>query len=511
VSAAALPLEGEAGAMLRRLFARDVSLWTDDPLAPEIADRLGWLDAPERHLARSGEYAAFAEAARQAGFTRVVLLGMGGSSLAPEVYFRTFGPRPGWPALVVLDTTDPGAILGVEASGDLAHTLFLVSSKSGATIETSSLCAYFWERAGRRGSQFVAITDPGSPLERLAGERGFRRVFSGDPDVGGRFSALTAFGLVPAALVGVGVADLLAPAAEAAARERGAALGAFLGAAWREGRDKLTLLTDPTFASFGAWMEQLVAESTGKGGRGIVPIADEPPGALDAYGRDRVFVTLEGGSHDVARGLPGPFALRYGDARALGEAFYTWEVATALAGARLKVNPFDQPDVALSKRNTDLVLRGLAAGQPVEPALGLLGLTRSLRDHFARAQDGDYVAFLAYVRPSPAHDVLLSRMRAAVRDHRGLATTAGYGPRFLHSTGQLHKGGPASGVFVQLESETGPDAAIPGAGYTFGTLKLAQALGDHRALTARGRRVLRVRVPERELGAVAEAVEAALA
>ncbi len=485
----------DGGRVVRALYAKDPSLW----VSAAAVRWLGWLDAPRVYGARAAELAAFADEVRGAGFTRVMLLGMGGSSLAPEVFFRTFGRRPGFPGLTVLDTTDPSAILDAAAAEDLARTFFLVSSKSGTTVETNALFAYFWERTGGRGgAQFAAITDPGTSLAALGRDRGFRRVFENAPEIGGRFSALSYFGLVPAALVGVDVAALTARAAAMADRcasgtgapMEGAALGAYFAEAFAAGRDKLVIDGGPTFASFGVWAEQLVAESTGKNGKGLVPVVDEPPGAGAPDAPDRC-----------------PVSLAPGDPLDLGAAFYQWEVATAAAGAWMGVDPFDQPNVAESKANTDRVLKELAGGAAPEPAAGLEGLAGAVRGWAAGIGPGDYVALLAYLAPGAGHDGLLARLRRAIGGGRGVATTAGYGPRFLHSTGQLHKGGPPSGVFLQLETTDDRDAAIPGAGLTFGRLKLAQALGDHRALRARGRLVLRVRVREAELERVAEAVE----
>ena len=493
LSSAQRRLAEDGDRVVRALYAKDPSLW----VTPDAVRWLGWLDAPRVYGARAGEFLAFADEVRGAGFTRVALLGMGGSSLAPEVFFRTFGPRVGFPSLVVLDTTDPSTILSLEESGDLTRTFFLVSSKSGTTLETNALAAYFWERTGGKGAQFAAITDPGTSLAALARARGFRRVFENAPDIGGRYSALSCFGLVPAALIGVDVSEVLARAAamaeRCATRDAGEAmvgpgLGAYFAEAWAAGRDKLTIDAGPTFASFGGWAEQLVAESTGKEGKGLVPIVDEPTGADDAGDRARVGV--------------GP-----GDPLDLGAEFFHWEVATATAGAWMGLNPFDQPNVAESKTNTERALEELAAGAVPEPAVGLDALEAAVRAWAARIRPRDYVALLAYVAPTAAHDALLARLRRAVGAARGVATTAGYGPRFLHSTGQLHKGGGAHGVFLQIETEDERDVAVPGAGYTFGRLKLAQALGDHRALRARGRRVLRVRGAEEDLERVAEAVE----
>lgn len=520
-------LAAEGADAVRRLAARDPALWTAYPeQQAAVAARLGWLAAPEALSRRSDELAAFASEARAAGFTRVVLIGMGGSSLAAEVVFRTFGLRAGYPGLVVLDSTDPAAILRLEATGDLGRTLFLVASKSGTTLETGALLAHFWSRTGGRGEQFAAITDPATPLASLARERRFRRLFESAPDVGGRYSALSYFGLVPAAVVGVDVASLLEracrmakacllPAAENAA----AGLAALLAEAWRAGRDKLTLVMAPAFASLGAWVEQLVAESTGKDGKGLVPIVDEPLALPDAYGSDRLFVAVQDGRSPDPAGARALAALEraghpvgrivVGEPLELGAEFFRWEVATALAGAWMGLNPFDEPNVAESKANTERVLGELAEGASPEPAVADPSpLAEALARWVALIRPGDYVALLAYVEPSAEHALLVSRMRRALRDALGVATTAGFGPRFLHSTGQLHKGGGGGGVFLQIETDDAVDLPVPGGGYSFGQLKLAQALGDYRALVGRGRRVLRVRVEE--LTRIADALDAAL-
>ncbi|MDO8666307.1 MAG: hypothetical protein Q7J79_06815, partial [Gemmatimonadales bacterium] len=466
LSAARRRLAEDGDRVVRALYSKDPSLW----VAPDAVNWLGWLDAPQVYAPHAGDLLAFADEVRQAGFARVALLGMGGSSLAPEVFFRTFGPRDGFPPLVTLDTTDPSAILNMEETGELARTFFLVSSKSGTTVETNALLAYFWERTGAHGPQFAAITDPGTPLAKLARERGFRRVFENAPDIGGRFSALSCFGLVPAALMGVDIAEVLARAAAMAEKCAGRALwpemvgpvlGAFFAEASVAGRDKLTIDGGPTFDSLGVWAEQLVAESTGKGGKGLVPIVGEPAGARAGAGADRAFVTIDAG-----------------DPLDLGAEFFQWEVATAVAGAWMGLNPFDQPNVAESKTNTEQVLKDLAGGAAPEPAAGLGGLESTLREWASLIRERDYVALLAWVQPTAEHDAQLARMRRAIGAARGVATTAGYGPRFLHSTGQLHKGGADNGVFLQIETENAHDLAVPGAGFTFGRLKLAQALGD---------------------------------
>jgi hypothetical protein len=449
-------------------------------------------------LPRVAELDAFGEEVRLEGATSIVLLGMGGSSLAPEVIQRVFGPRAGWPTLAVLDTTHPDAIAEAEARLDLSHTLFVVSSKSGTTIETSALSAYFWERAGRKGGSFVAITDPGTPLEALARERGFRRVLLGEPEIGGRFSALSVFGMVPASLIGADVGGMLSGADRMASRcsgggagNPGARLGAVLAEGFQEGRDKLVPTAEGPLAGLGVWIEQLVAESTGKDGIGIVPVVDEPAGGRVLALPDVIPVPIEGDS-------PAD----------LGAEFYRWEFGTALAGAWMGVNPFDQPDVAESKANTEGLLGELASGPP-PAATGLEGLERALSEWLESVRPRDYVAVLCYMRPDAARGQWLHRVRRAVGVARGVVTTAACGPRFLHSTGQLHKGGGGGGAFLQIETEPERELPVPGAGYSFGRLHLAQALGDHRALLARGRRVLRLRVRERDLDEVARLVERA--
>lgn len=516
--------------LIPRLFARDVTLFqAEGGGTKEVADRLGWLDLSTTMAPRLREVLDFAAEVRAAGFRRVLLLGMGGSSLAPDVFGRLLGGGPGALGLTVLDTTDPGAILAAEAAGDLGTTLFLVSSKSGGTVEPNALAAYFLERTRGNGAQFAAITDPGSSLAALAAARGFRRAFLNPPDIGGRYSALSLFGLVPAALVGADVAGLLAGArrvreecaeSDGMPAQRAARLAAFLATGVEEGRDKLTLLMPSETEPFGAWIEQLVAESTGKHGTGVLPVVGEPVRDPAAYGSDRVFVALapvgDAGA-ELQRTLSllskaghPVLSLPFDPATDLGSAFLEWEIATALTGVWLRLNPFDQPNVAESKANTDAVLARFARGEapPAEGmaadrgalAAGLAAWRRALRP-------GDYVALLAYVAPNPAHDALLGRLRAAIGDATGAAVTIGYGPRFLHSTGQLHKGGPTSGAFLQVETTDARDAAVPGAGYTFGRLKLAQALGDLAALEGRKRNVVRVRLAEGDL----PVLEAALA
>jgi glucose-6-phosphate isomerase len=406
----------------------------------------------------------------------------------------------------VLDSTDPRAVRQAE-QGDLAKTLFIISSKSGTTQESDSFFRYFWERTGRRGTQFVAITDPGTPLERLAAERGFRRTFANPPDIGGRYSALSFFGLVPAALIGVDVAALLHRAhrmAEACAAavpapdNPGAWLGAILGEAALAGRNKATFVLSPGIASFGLWVEQLIAESTGKERKGILPVADEPLGAPDVYTADRVFVSMrlaaEGDGAAAARLVDLEAAghpvvnLRLDDRYDLGQEFFRWEFATAVAGAVLGINPFDQPNVAESKANTKAVL---ARRDPPSPAASPAELERFL----AGIHPGDYLAIMAYLPPTPENDRRLAAIRLGLRNRLKVATTLGYGPRFLHSTGQLHKGGPPIGHFLQITQPSPEDLAIPGEPFGFRELEAAQAEGDLRALRSRGRPAIRVDDP----------------
>ena len=440
-----------------RIWAYDASLWTDSG-----EDRwLGWLDVVDRIGTHVAELNAFSETAQEQ-FDDVVLLGMGGSSLAPEVMRRTFAAG----SFHVLDTTHPKAIRRLERSIDLERTLFLVSSKSGSTIETRSHLEHFWERTGGRGPQFAAITDPGSELEAMGKERGFRAVFAGEPEIGGRYSALSMFGLVPAALMGVDLTRFLQRAAEMVAACRaqdgnpGLELGLELGEGWREGRDKVCIDESPT--GFGLWAEQLLAESTGKDGKGLVPAPGEPPDAPDRQAG----------------------ALRLDDRYDLGAELYRWELATAVAGHVLGINPFDQPDVQAAKDKTSEVL---AAGEPdLEPRGDLDELLEG-------AAPPQYVAIQAFVDPAREHE--LAPLAARARE-TGCVVTTGLGPRYLHSTGQLHKGGPDTGLFVQVVDETGEELPIPGRDFGFGRLIRSQAAGDFAALEERGRRVIRLRLED---------------
>ncbi len=516
----------------RRLWRKDYTLWSER-LVPEIQDRMGWLIQPEIAHERLGELCAFARAVREEGVRHVVLLGMGGSSLAPEVFQRTFGSAPAYPELVVLDSTHPDAVRETEQGLDLTRTLFVVSSKSGTTTETLRLFDYFWARLAaatpQPGAHFVAITDPGTPLEALAVERHFLRVWPAPADVGGRYSALTPFGLVPAALIGVDVHRLLDRAltmAEASAscvpvRENpGLVLGAALGELARAGRDKLTFLLPPSTAPFGAWVEQLIAESTGKEGRGILPVVGEPPGAVEAYGPDRAFVHLAIGAEPdagtgalveaLARAGQPTVALRLGDAYDLGGEFFRWELAVAAAGAVLGIHPFDQPDVQRAKDATRAVLEAfVSGGRLVEPPPAAPDDARALEAFLAGAGPGRYVAIQAYLAPREETSRALAAIQAGLRDRLRAAVTVGYGPRFLHSTGQFHKGGPATGCFLQLTDDPAQDLAVPGQAVSFGTLIRAQALGDYRALEDGGRPVLRVHLGSDVRGGL-EQLQAAL-
>jgi transaldolase/glucose-6-phosphate isomerase len=480
----------------RRIWRRDDTLWGPAGQA-EVANRLGWLTVTDAMEDQLEDLQAFADEVRDEGTTDVVLLGMGGSSLAPEVLRRSFGDRDGWPRLHVLDSTDAGAIRTVQAAIDLDHALFLVSTKSGGTIETLSLFEHFWSLRSD-GRAFVAITDHGSGLEALAGERGFRRTFLNDPEIGGRYSALSFFGLAPAALMGADVAALLHAAGVAEHNcqsfESGdVSSGLWLGLAWGElaaaGHDKLTYVIDEPLASFGLWVEQLIAESTGKHGKGIVPIVDEPVGAPEAYGKDRAFVHLRHEEHpdeakDAAvaalREAGHPVIVRRIDGPAdLGRIFFFAEFAIATAGWVLEINPFDQPNVQEAKDNTKRALDGDAQDQPDAGDDEL----RALLDGLAAPH---YLAVMGYVEPSEAFDAAVAELRATIRDATRAATTFGYGPRFLHSTGQLHKGGPPNGRFLQLVHDSQPDVDVPGKPYGFTRLKHAQAIGDLETLRSHG-------------------------
>lgn len=502
----------------RRLWGKDHTVWSAQPV-PELTDRLGWLKLPESMRTQAEDLARFGQEVRAAGFRDAVVLGMGGSSLAPEVFGRAFGSVNGYPALTVLDSTHPEAVSALAARLDPTRTLFVVSSKSGTTTETLSLFRAFWQwsaeslaSTSEAGRRFVAVTDPGSFLEKLARERGFRAVFNAPEDVGGRYSALTNFGLVPAALLGVDVRELLIRArgmAEActgpAASNPGLILGAALGELALAGRDKVTFLASRGIDSFPDWIEQLVAESTGKIGRGIVPVVGERIGEPGVYGQDRFFVGLIQGDdkpletrlaaletigHPVAR-------FRFADPADLGREMFRWEMATAAAGAVLGVNPFDQPDVQLAKELATRAMKERSSGAPAAPADEIRATDESLLgsalEHWlAGTEAGSYLGVHAYLPASQETTEILHDIQARLRDRTRLATTFGYGPRFLHSTGQLHKGGPDTGRFLQIVDEPERDLPVPETDFTFGTLIRAQADGDRSALEQRGRQVVRV-------------------
>lgn len=517
-----------------RLWQKDPMLWKSDPVVKEsIRHRLGWLDMPAAMSLLVEEFNAYAHQARKAGFKDAVLLGMGGSSLCPEVLRQTFGTKKGWLRLHVLDTTDPAAIRDVLKKIKLPKTLFIVSSKSGGTIEVMSLFRFFWAKLqkaskGPTGRHFVAVTDPGTSLERLARDRAFSRIFLSPPDVGGRFSALTPFGLLPAALIGLDLvkflnrADLMAKACgadQALADNPGLLLGAVLGAAVDAGRNKLTIIPAPEIQAFGLWAEQLIAESTGKEGTGIVPVEGEPLGNVDAYNKDRLFVYLQVGRKKIvplekklaaleAAGHP-VFRLELADTYDLAGEFFRWEMATAVAGQLMGINPFDEPNVSESKANTTRILAQFEAAKalPEDPpqvsgngvkvwTTGFKGKSAdaaaALSQLLATAKPGDYAAVMAYVNADKPKQTALRNLRLKAGSFSRLATTLGYGPRFLHSTGQLHKGGPATGIFVQVTAEDPVDFEIPEAGYGFSVLKMAQALGDFQSLREHGRRAVRL-------------------
>ena len=496
--------------VMARIWDKDHTVWNDDPT--EIADRLGWLTISRDMTEHVSDLRSFAEEVRNEGTRDVVLLGMGGSSLGPEVLRQCIGSAPGFPALTVLDSTVPARVGTVTRSIDPARSLFIVSSKSGGTIEPNSFYKHFRtivesavgvERAGRH---FVAITDPGTSLEELGASQGFRRVFENPPDLGGRYSVGSFFGLVPAALCGVDCGKLLDRVSQMAARcEAGAGvrnnpggwLGAAIGGLTLQGRDKLTLVASPEVASFGLWVEQLIAESTGKDGKGIVPVVNEPLLETDAYSDDRLFVhvRLSGGDNAAAdvgleriRDAGHPvITLELDDVYDIGAEFFRWEMATAVAGHLLGIQPFDQPNVQEAKDATNRVLEtyvneGALPDADEGSVTGLLG----------EAAEGDYLSIMAYVEETDGVTNAVNMLRQyAMRKHR-IATTLGYGPRFLHSTGQLHKGGPNTGLFLQMAADVRSDIPIPGERFGFGTLAAAQAIGDYEALKETGRRVVRI-------------------
>jgi transaldolase / glucose-6-phosphate isomerase len=509
----------------RRIWRKDETLWGGP--GPEIGNRLGWLTISDRMLESADELKEFARACREDGLTDAVVLGMGGSSLAPEVFRRSFGKPDEGMNLHVLDSTDPGAVLEVERLLDLGSTLFIVSSKSGGTIETLSQFRYFHAKASEAlgdeeaGKHFVAVTDPGTSLAELAREKGFLHTFVNDPDIGGRYSALSHFGLVPAALLGVDVAAILERAQVAeqvcqahdhSSNNSGLWLGVALGELALHRRDKLTFAIADPISSFGIWAEQLVAESTGKEGKGILPVADEPVGEPGVYGDDRVFVHLQqkdapepgfaSEMTELAKAGHAVFTFEGEGPEDLGRIIFFAEYATAVAGWVLGINPFDQPNVQEAKDNTQKVLQRYAdEGKlpDIDDADDAV-----LRDLLKQAAPPHYVSILGFVKPSERFDAAVTELRRTIRDATKATTTFGYGPRYLHSTGQFHKGGPKTGIFLQLVHDGDEDVEIPDAGYTFGTLKNAQATGDLETLRAHGLPAQRVRLE----GDPAEALEA---
>jgi glucose-6-phosphate isomerase len=492
-----------------RIWQDDFTVWNAAPT--EIVNRLGWLTAPSQAHDQIPAIKSFAQEVKSSGFTHAVLLGMGGSSLAPEVLRQTFGSATGYPELIVLDSILPETVRAVTQVIDPVRTLFIVSSKSGSTVEPNCLCQYFKVLVKKAvgnakcGQNFIAVTDPGTSLASLGKDDGFRHVFLNSPNLGGRYSVLSYFGLVPAAVMGIDISLLVQNSgfmADQCAYHRsiadnpGAQLGAYMGTMALMGRNKLTLVISPSMAGFGLWVEQLIAESTGKEGKGIIPVVGEPLVSPSCLGADRAFVYLrlegdDNGSTDEtvsqikSAGYP-VFPLDIKDKYDIGGEFFRWEFATAVAGAIMGVHPFNQPDVQRSKEATERILQVHAtSGQlPEFPD------RESLTDILHAAGKGDYLAIMAYVPQTPEMDDLFSRFRRKVTERYHLATTLGYGPRFLHSTGQLHKGGPKGGIFLQITAAHAKDIAIPGKKFTFGAIADAQALGDLEALQSLGRRVV---------------------
>ncbi len=506
--------------IIERIWAHDHTVWKPEPT--EITNRLGWLHIAEVMSKNIDRLQTLADQVREAGYTDALLLGMGGSSLAPEVFRKTYGYRGGYLDLAVLDSTDPGAVFSHAQRLDPARTLFIVSTKSGGTVETLSFFKFFYnwvvEALGtdQAGEHFVAITDPGSKLADLAEQYHFRATFLNDPNIGGRYSALSYFGLVPAVLVGVDVETLLDRAITTACNcdtcncavegdNNGARLGVVLGELAQTGRDKVTFITSPAIASFGDWVEQLIAESTGKEGKGILPVVGEPVGPPEVYCNDRLFVylrlegddtydaavlALEEAGHPVVR-------IQLEDLYDLGGQFFLWEMATAVAGSRLRINPFDQPNVEAAKVLARRVVAEYAETGTLPSSEAVPTSAVALREFLAQSRPGDYLAIQAYVQPRGAVDAALQSLRTQLRNRYRLATTVGYGPRFLHSTGQLHKGDAGNGLFIQFTADASQDAAIPDtagepeSSMSFGVLKMAQALGDGQALRDANRRVIR--------------------
>jgi transaldolase/glucose-6-phosphate isomerase len=523
------------GGKAKRLWQKDASLWT----GADEDKWLGWLDITEQQIENAEALKEIAADIKKAAFKDALLLGMGGSSLGPEVLRLTFGKAAGYPDLHVLDSTDPAQIKSIEESVDLASTISIVSSKSGSTLEPNIYKQYFFYRVRAKvgekevGNRFIAITDPGSKMQRVAERDKFRKIFMGVPSIGGRYSALSNFGMVPAAVMGIDVLEFLKNAqkmVEACGADSdadanpGVILGTILGIAANQGRDKITIITSPEIFDLGAWLEQLLAESTGKSGKGIIPVDRERLAKPDAYGADRVFAYLRLASDpdreqsaevDALAEAGNPVVrIVVADIYNLGQEFFRWEIATAVAGALIGINAFNQPDVEASKAETRKLTTEYESSGKLPPespfftgdgaklyadlknAAELKGgggtLTGFLKKHLSRIGAGDYFAVLGYITMNETHEQALQAIRLAVRDNKKVATVLGFGPRFLHSTGQAYKGGPNSGVFLQITCDDAVDILVPGQKYTFGVVKAAQARGDFAVLVERGRRALRV-------------------
>ncbi|HEX3651414.1 MAG TPA: bifunctional transaldolase/phosoglucose isomerase [Rhizomicrobium sp.] len=532
----------------RRLWARDKSLWT----SKDESKWLGWLDIAEREAADQRTYDAFQHWVKENGFSDAVLLGMGGSSLGAEVLNRVFGATDGWPKLHVLDSTDPGQISAVESAIDISKTCFIVSSKSGTTLEPNILMDYFFAKSGAGAEKrFIAITDPGSALEQVAKEKGFAHMFHGDPEIGGRYSILSKFGLIPGAAMGLDIAHICSEtqtfvrASDAFVpppSNLGVRLGIALGMlATQFSRDKITIVASPELASLGLWLEQLIAESTGKQGKGLIPIDNEPLGEPQVYGNDRVFVQIGTGSADANTSKLDALAkaghpivrVQLNDKYQIGQAFFLFEMAIATAGAVIGINPFDQPDVEAAKVKardlTDAYEKGggateekpvfshdgiavFADGNNAVTVRGANTLAKAMQAHLNSISDGDYFALLAFLQPNEESKGTLQDIRLRVRDDKHVATCREFGPRYLHSTGQAYKGGPNSGVFIEITCDHPHDLSIPGRKATFALVEKAQALGDLAVLNERGRRVVRVHLKDGESGlaSLRDAVEEAL-
>jgi transaldolase / glucose-6-phosphate isomerase len=527
---------------MARLWRGDPSLWTGD----DEDKWVGWLPIVEEQLTHLKQLNDAAADAAKAGFTHALLLGMGGSSLCPEVLKITYGRQPGHPELHVLDSTDPAKIKSIESQVDLAKTLCIVASKSGSTLEPNIFKQYFFDRMqqvvgkDKAGDHFIAITDPGSKMQQVAERDHFRKIFFGVASIGGRYSALSNFGMVPASLMGLDLSKFLHRTYEMlqackpevpADQNPGAVLGAILGTLGNLGRNKVTIITSPGIHDLGAWLEQLIAESTGKIGKGLIPVDREALGAPEVYGNDRVFIhlrladepdTAQKQKLDALRNAGHPVVeIELADTYDLGQEFFRWEIATAVAGSILKINPFNQPDVEASKIVTRQLTEAyeksgkLPEGSPIfdDGSIKLFtdernaanlhklagtdrSLTGFLRAHLSQLGPGDYMALLGFIEMNGAHEESLQAMRHAVRDRKHVATCLGFGPRFLHSTGQAYKGGPNTGVFLQITCDDANDLPVPGQKYTFGTVKAAQARGDFQVLADRKRRALRVHLPK---------------